>query len=339
MSYHVAVIGATGNVGHEMLQILAERDFPVESVHAVASRDSLGKEISFGESRILKVEDIEQFSFDGIDLALFAVDNAIAERYVPKAEAAGAFVIDNSSAFRMDVDVPLIIPEVNGDAIFMAKTRGLVANPNCAMIQMVTALKPLHDAAQITRIVVSTYQSVSGAGKLAMDELYEQTKGVYTFQEPEPKAFHQKIAFNVIPHIGLINEAGVSGEEEKLVAETQKLLGADVAVFASCVRVPVFVGHAMNVNIEMKRSLSPEEASDLLKVAPSIEVFEGDEDGMRALTPDDVVGQDEVFVSRVRKDPTVEHGLAMWVVSDNLRKGAALNAVQIAELAVHQQLI
>lgn len=338
MSYHVAVVGATGTVGNEMLQILSRRGFPVKKVSAVASQGSLGKEVSFGEVDVLKVHDLGNFSFEDVDLVLFAVDSATAKSYVPKALDAGALVIDNSSAYRMEKDVPLIVPEVNPESIKDATIRGIIANPNCVMIQLVTALKPIHDVAPIRRVILSTYQSVSGAGKAAMDELYDQTKGIYSYQSIEPTIFKKRIAFNTIPQIDAMQDDGMTGEEHKIIQETQKVLDSSLKIFVSAVRVPVFVGHGIMVNIECKKPLSPNDAASLLAKAPGVEVLHRYDDESY-FTPDDIAGEDEVFVSRIRRDPTVEHGLAMWVVSDNLRKGAALNAVQIAELAVENALL
>ena len=331
MGYRVAVAGATGNVGREMLNILAEREFPADEVVALASRRSLGTEVSYGD-RTLKTKDLAQFDFTGIDIALFAIGSGPTKEYAPKAAKAGAVVIDNSSLYRYDADVPLIVPEVNPDAVEGYAKRNLIANPNCSTAQMVVALKPLHDRARIKRVVVSTYQSVSGAGKAAMDELWSQTKGIFVpGQEVEPAKFTKQIAFNVIPHIDVFMDDGSTKEEWKMVAETKKIVDPKIKVHATCVRVPVFVGHGEAVNVEFEEPLSAEEAREILREAPGIVVVDKREPG-GYVTPVECVGEFATYVSRIREDPTVENGLALWCVSDNLRKGAALNAVQVAEL-------
>lgn len=330
MGLKVAVFGATGAVGKEMLTILEERLFPADEIHALASRKSLGVEVSYGD-RDLKVKDAATFDFSKVDLVLMAVDADVARDMAPKIAAAGAMVIDNSSAFRMDADVPLVVPEVNPDALAGAKTRRIVANPNCSTIQMVVALKPLHDLAKISRISVSTYQSVSGAGNKAMDELWRQTRGMFVNDAVEKHEFTKQIAFNVIPRIGELVKGGATSEEQKMVDETHKILDPEIRVMASCVRVPVFVGHGMTVHVEFDKAVSAKDARDLLRESPGLMLIDNREDD-GYVTPVECVGEFAVFVSRVREDPSVEHGLAMWVVADNLRKGAALNAVQIAEV-------
>ncbi len=331
MGYRVAVVGATGNVGREMLNILAERQFPVDEIAALASRRSLGTQCSFGD-RTLTTQDLETFDFAGWDMALFAISSEATKQYAPKAAKAGCVVIDNSSLYRMDPDVPLIVPEVNPDAIEGYAKKNIIANPNCSTAQLVVALKPLHDRARIRRVVVATYQSVSGSGKEAMDELWNQTKGIYVpGQEVEPSVYPKQIAFNVIPHIDSFMEDGSTKEEWKMVAETKKILDPAVKLTATCVRVPVFVGHSEAVNIETEDHLDEEEARDILREAPGIMVVDKREDG-GYVTPVECVGDFATFVSRIRQDPTIDNGLNLWCVSDNLRKGAALNAVQIAEL-------
>jgi aspartate-semialdehyde dehydrogenase len=330
MGYRVAVVGATGAVGHEMLSILAERQFPVDEVVALASRASAGKEVGFGEDAILKVRPLEDFDFEGFDLALFSPGAAISKVHAPRAAAAGCVVIDNTSQFRMDEDVPLIVPEVNREALARFRERNIVANPNCSTIQMVMALKPLHDLALVRRVVVATYQSVSGAGREAMDELFEQTKGIYETRAPEPKHFSKQIAFNVIPQIDVFLDDGSSKEEWKMAVETKKILDPAIEVAATCVRVPVFVGHALAANVEFEHEISPEEAREALYEFEGVLLID-DAAQAEYVTPAECVGEYGVFVSRVRRDPTVPHGLQMWIVADNLRKGAALNAVQIAE--------
>ena len=337
MEVNVAVVGATGNVGQEMLAILEERLFPVKEVFALASRQSIGREVSFGD-KTLKCRDLEMFDFSKVDIALFAAGGSVAKEWAPKAAKAGAIVIDNSSHFRMDPDVPLIVPEVNADAVSGARKKNIIANPNCSTAQLVVALKPLHDAAKIKRVVVSTYQSTSGAGKEAMDELFNQTKGIFVNDSPTPSKFTKQIAFNVIPHIDVFMEDGFTKEEWKMTAETKKILDAKIKLTATCVRVPVFVGHSEAVNIEFENPISDDEAREILREAPGLLVIDKREDGGYT-TPVECVGEFATFVSRIRVDPTVENGLALWVVSDNLRKGAALNAVQIAELVVNRGML
>ncbi|HYF23028.1 MAG TPA: aspartate-semialdehyde dehydrogenase [Caulobacteraceae bacterium] len=330
MSYRVAVVGATGNVGREMMAVLEELEFPVSEIYAVASRRSMGMEVSFGD-RTLKCQDLEQFDFSKVDIVLMSAGGEVSKKWAEKIGAQGPIVIDNSSAFRMDPDVPLIVPEVNPDDIWNARKKNIVANPNCSTIQLVVALKPLHDAARIKRVVVSTYQSVSGAGKEGMDELWEQTKGVFVLGGPEPQKFTKQIAFNLIPHIGDFGDDGYTAEEAKMWNETHKILDPSIALSVTCVRVPVFVGHSEAVHVEFETPLDAEEAREILREAPGVMVVDKREDG-GYVTPVESVGEFAVYVSRIRNDPTVENGLAMWVVSDNLRKGAALNAVQIAQL-------
>ncbi|KUJ73263.1 aspartate-semialdehyde dehydrogenase [Ruegeria marisrubri] len=331
MGYRVVVVGATGNVGREMLNILAERQFPVDEIAALASRRSLGTEVSFGD-KTLKTQDLDTFDFTGWDMALFAVGSAATKDYAPKAAAAGCVVIDNSSLYRYDPEIPLIVPEVNPQAIHDYKNKNIIANPNCSTAQMVVALKPLHDRAKIKRVVVSTYQSVSGAGKEGMDELWDQTKAVYNpINEVEPKKFQKQIAFNVIPHIDVFMEDGSTKEEWKMVVETKKIVDPSIKVTATCVRVPVFVGHSEAINIEFEEFLDEDEARDILRESPGIMVIDKRESG-GYVTPVECVGDFATFISRIRQDATVENGLNLWCVSDNLRKGAALNAVQIAEL-------
>ena len=331
MGYRVVVAGATGNVGREMLNILAERQFPVDEIAALASRRSIGTEVSFGD-KTLKTKDIDQFDFTGWDIALFAIGSEATKTYAPKAAAAGCVVIDNSSLYRYDPAIPLIVPEVNADAIEGYRNKMIIANPNCSTAQMVVALKPLHDRARIRRVVVSTYKSVSGAGKAGIDELWDQTKGLYVpGQEVEPKKFQKQIAFNVIPQIDVFMEDGTTKEEWKMSAETKKILDPSIKVTATCVRVPVFVGHSEAVNIEFEEFLDEDEARDILREAPGVLVIDKREPG-GYVTPIECVGDYATFVSRIRQDSTIENGLNLWCVSDNLRKGAALNAVQIAEL-------
>ncbi|WP_306114569.1 MULTISPECIES: aspartate-semialdehyde dehydrogenase [unclassified Roseovarius] len=330
MGYKVVVVGATGNVGREMLNILAERQFPVDEITALASRKSLGTEVSFGDTT-LTTKDLDVFDFTGWDIALFAVGSEATKVYAPKAAAAGCIVIDNSSLYRYDPDVPLVVPEVNPEAVEGYAKKNIIANPNCSTAQMVVALKPLHDRATIKRVVVSTYQSVSGSGKDAIDELWNQTKGVYVpGQEVEPKVYPKQIAFNVIPHIDVFLEDGQTKEEWKMVAETKKIVDPKIKVTATCVRVPVFVGHSEAVNIEFEEFLDEDEARDILREAPGIMVIDKRENG-GYVTPIECVGDFATFISRIRQDSTIENGLNLWCVSDNLRKGAALNAVQIAE--------
>ena len=337
MAYKVAVVGATGAVGHEILSILSEREFPVSSVVALASDRSAGREVSFGEDQLLKVQALESFNFKGTDIALFSPGAAISAIYAPKAVAAGAVVIDNTSQFRMDPDVPLVVPEVNPQAIAQHTKRGIIANPNCSTIQMLVALKPLHDIAPIKRIVVSTYQSVSGAGKEAMDELFSQTRAVYVNDPIKREQFTKQIAFNVIPHIDSFMDDGQTKEEWKMRVETRKILDPNIEVIATCVRVPVFIGHAEAVHVEFHAPMTVETARAAWRKAPGITLLDHRKDE-GYVTPIECAGDDQVFVSRVRADPTVPHGLAFWCVADNLRKGAALNAVQIAEVLVKDHM-
>ena len=331
MGYKVVVAGATGNVGREMLNILAEREFPVDEIVALASRKSLGTEISFGD-KTLKTKDLDTFDFTGWDIALFAVGSDATKIYAPKAAAAGCVVIDNSSLYRYDADVPLIVPEVNADAIYGYTKKMIIANPNCSTAQMVVALKPLHDRARIKRVVVSTYQSVSGAGKEGIDELWDQTKSIYNPTDSKPPVkFTKQIAFNVIPHIDVFLDDGSTKEEWKMVAETKKILDKSIKITATCVRVPVFVGHSESINIEFEEFLDEHEARDILREAPGIMVIDKRENG-GYITPIECVGDNATYISRIRQDSTIDNGINLWCVSDNLRKGAALNAVQIAEV-------
>jgi aspartate-semialdehyde dehydrogenase len=331
MGYKVVVAGATGNVGREMLNILAEREFPVDEIAVLASRKSLGTEVSFGDKTI-KTKDLDTFDFTGWDIALFAVGSDATKIHAPRAAAVGCVVIDNSSLYRYDPDVPLIVPEVNAHAIMGYAKKNIIANPNCSTAQMVVALKPLHDRARIKRVVVATYQSVSGAGKEGMDELWEQTKAVYNpVKDVPPNKFQKQIAFNVIPQIAEFLDSGETKEEWKMVAETKKILDPKIKVTATCVRVPVFVGHSEAINIEFEDFLDWEEAQDILREAPGVMLIDKREPG-GYITPIECVGEYATYVSRVRQDSTIENGLSLWCVSDNLRKGAALNAVQIAEL-------
>ena len=337
--YSVAVIGATGNVGREMLQTLADRQFPVSKVYALASERSIGSQVSFGEDDVLDVLNLETFDFKGVDIALSSPGAKVSAIHSPRAAKAGCVVIDNTSHFRMDPDVPLVVPEVNPQDIARYKKRGIIANPNCSTIQMVVALKPLHDAFKIKRIVVSTYQSTSGKGKAAMDELFNQTKGIYVNQSPvETKSlFTKQIAFNVIPHIDIFMDDGATKEEWKMEVETKKILDPNISVHANCARVGTFVGHAEYVNIETEKPISDREARQILSKAPGVSVVDHRTDE-GYVTPAEVIGEDAVYVSRIRKDRSVPHGLSMWVVADNLRKGAALNAVQIAEILARDYL-
>jgi aspartate-semialdehyde dehydrogenase len=338
MGYRVVVVGATGSVGREMLNILAEREFPLDEIAAVASPRSTGDVIDFGDSgRELRVKNLEHFDFAGWDMALFAAGSAVSKQFAPKAAAAGCTVIDNSSQFRMDPDVPLIVPEVNAAAIDGYRRKNIIANPNCSTAQMVVALKPLHDAAGIRRVVVSTYQSVSGAGKAGMDELFEQSRNIFVGDSTEPSFFPKQIAFNVIPQIDAFLDDGSTKEEWKMVVETKKILDTRIKVTATCVRVPVFVGHSESINVEFEREISAKEAQDILREAPGVMLVDKREDG-GYVTPVEAVGEYATYVSRVREDSTVENGLNLWCVSDNLRKGAALNAVQIAELLGRKHL-
>jgi aspartate-semialdehyde dehydrogenase len=330
MGYKVAVVGATGNVGHEMLNILAERKFPADEVVALASRRSQGTEVSFGD-KTLKVKALENYDFSDTDIALMSAGGSVAEEWAPKIAAQGCVVIDNSSKFRMDPDVPLVVPEVNAEAIAGYTKKNIIANPNCSTAQMVVALKPLHEKATIKRVVVSTYQSVSGAGKAAMDELFTQTRAIYVNDPIVKEQLTKQIAFNVIPHIDVFMEDGDTKEEWKMMAETKKMLDPKIKLTATCVRVPVFVGHSEAVNIEFENPISDDEARDILREAPGILVVDKREDE-GYVTPVECVGDYATFISRIRVDPTVENGLNLWCVSDNLRKGAALNAIQIAEV-------
>jgi aspartate-semialdehyde dehydrogenase len=337
MTYKVAVVGATGAVGHEMLSVLAEREFPVSEVVALASDRSAGRQVSFGEDAVLTVKALESYDFRGTDIALFSPGSSVSKVFAPKAAAAGAVVIDNTAQFRMEPDIPLVVPEVNPDAIAGYTKRGIIANPNCSTIQMVVALKPLHDIARIKRVVVSTYQSVSGAGKEAMDELFEQTRGIYVHDPIKKEQFTKQIAFNVIPHIDVFLEGGETKEEWKMEVETRKILDSTINVTATCVRVPVFIGHGEAVTVEFEGPITASEAREALKKAPGVTVIDHRADE-GYVTPVEAAGDDPVFVSRIRKDRSVPHGLSFWCVADNLRKGAALNAVQIAEVLARDYL-
>jgi aspartate-semialdehyde dehydrogenase len=338
MGYKVAVVGATGNVGREMMNVLVDRNFPADEVFAIASRRSLGTEVSYGD-KTLKCQDLEQFDFSKVDICLMSAGSAVSKAWSPKIGAQGCVVIDNSSHWRYDQDVPLIVPEVNADAIAGFAKKNIIANPNCSTAQMVVVLKPLHDAAKIKRVIVSTYQSVSGAGKEAMDELWAQTKAKYVpGQEVEPTKFPKQIAFNCIPHIDVFMEDGYTKEEWKMLAETKKILDPKIKLTATCVRVPVFVGHSESLNIEFERPITVDEARELLRDAPGVSVVDKREPG-GYVTPVEAAGEYETYVSRVREDSTVENGLALWIVSDNLLKGAALNAVQIAETLISRNLL
>ena len=336
MSYKVAVVGATGNVGREMLSVLAERQFPASEVVALASRKSIGTEVSFGD-KILKVKALDYYDFKGTDVVLMSAGGKVSKEWSPKIAAAGAIVIDNSSTWRMDRDVPLVVPEVNAAALDGIK-KGIIANPNCSTAQLVVALKPLHDEAKIKRVVVATYQSVSGAGKEAMDELFRQTRAGFVTDPIETHKFTKQIAFNVIPHIDVFMDDGYTKEEWKMSVEVQKILDPDIQVNATCVRVPVFIGHSEAVNIEFERPITAQRARAILREAPGCLVVDKHEDG-GYITPIECAGEDATYISRIRKDPTVEHGLSLWCVSDNLRKGAALNAVQIAECLINRKLL
>jgi aspartate-semialdehyde dehydrogenase len=337
MGYKVAVVGATGNVGREMMNILAERSFPADEVVALASRRSQGVDISFGD-KTLKCKALEHYDFSDIDICLMSAGSSVSKDWSPRIAAAGAVVIDNSSCWRYDADVPLIVPEVNAAAVDGFRKKGIIANPNCSTAQLVVALKPLHDKARIKRVVVATYQSVSGAGKEAMDELFSQTKSVFTMDEPQVKKFPKRIAFNLIPHIDVFMEDGFTKEEWKMVAETKKILDPKIKLVATCVRVPVFIGHSEAVNIEFEEPISADEAREALRNAPGCLVIDKREAGGYA-TPYEAAGEDATYISRIREDPTVDNGLVLWCVSDNLRKGAALNAVQIAECLINRRLI
>ena len=337
MGYKVACVGATGNVGREMLNILSDRAFPADEVVALASRRSQGVEVSFGD-RTLKVKALENYDFSDVDICLMSAGGDVSKEWSPKIAAQGAVVIDNSSAWRYDADVPLIVPEVNAEAVAGYTKRNIIANPNCSTAQLVVALKPLHDAATIKRVVVSTYQSVSGAGNDAMDELFSQTKSVYTNDEMVTKKFPKRIAFNVIPQIDVFMEDGYTKEEWKMLAETKKILDPKIQLSATCVRVPVFIGHSESVNVEFAKPLTPDEAREILRKAPGVLVIDKHEPGGYA-TPYEAAGEDATYISRIREDATVENGLAFWCVSDNLRKGAALNAIQIAECLINRKLL
>jgi aspartate-semialdehyde dehydrogenase len=337
MGFNVAVIGATGNVGREMLGILAERSFPADAVVAIASRRSQGVEVSYGD-RTLKVKALEHYDFSSTDICLMSAGSAVSKEWSPRIAAAGAVVIDNSACWRYDADVPLIVPEVNADAVAGFRKRGIIANPNCSTAQLVVTLKPLHDRAKIKRVVVATYQSVSGGGKDAMDELFSQTKAVFQIDEVEPKQFPKRIAFNLIPQIGAFMEDGYTKEEWKMVVETKKILDPKIKLTATCVRVPVFVSHSEAVNVEFENPITPDEAREILRNAPGCLVIDSHEPG-GYVTPYEATGEDATYISRIREDATVENGLSMWIVSDNLRKGAALNAIQIAECLVNRKLI
>ncbi|SER21218.1 aspartate semialdehyde dehydrogenase [Faunimonas pinastri] len=337
MGFKIAVIGATGNVGREILEVLDERGFPADEVVALASRRSQGTEVSFGD-KILKVQALENYDFTGTDIALMSAGGSVAKEWAPKIGAQGCVVIDNSSAWRYDMDVPLIVPEVNADAVEGFRKRNIIANPNCSTAQLVVALKPLHDRAKIKRVVVATYQSVSGAGKDGMDELFNQTRAVFVADPVESKKFTKRIAFNVIPHIDVFMEDGSTKEEWKMVAETKKILDPKIKLTATAVRVPVFIGHSEAVNIEFEEPITADEAREILREAPGCLVIDKHEDG-GYVTPQEIAGEDATYISRIREDSTLDNGLNIWVVSDNLRKGAALNAVQIAELLVNRHLI
>ncbi|MXO64462.1 aspartate-semialdehyde dehydrogenase [Altericroceibacterium endophyticum] len=338
MGYRVAVVGATGNVGREMLAILAEREFPMDEIAALASSRSVGSEVEIGDSgRKVKCQNVEHFDFTGWDIALFAAGSGPTKTYAPIAAAAGCVVIDNSSLYRMDPDVPLIVPEVNPDAIDGYKKKNIIANPNCSTAQLMVVLKPLHDAAGIKRVVLSTYQSVSGSGKAGMDELFQQSRAIFVGDPVEPETYPKQIAFNVIPHIDVFMDDGSTKEEWKMVVETKKILDPKIKLNATCVRVPVFVGHSEAVNIEFEREISAEEAQNILREAPGCMLVDKREDG-GYVTPVECVGDGATYISRVRDDPTIDNGLTLWCVSDNLRKGAALNAVQIAELLGRRHL-
>jgi aspartate-semialdehyde dehydrogenase len=337
MGYKVAVVGATGNVGREMLSILVERGFPADEVVALASRRSMGVEVSYGE-RILKVKALEHYDFADTDLCLMSAGSAISKEWSPKITAKGCVVIDNSSCWRYDPDVPLVVPEVNAAAVSGFKKKNIIANPNCSTVQLVVALKPLHDRATVKRVVVATYQSVSGAGKEAMDELFSQTRAVFAAATQEPGKFPKRIAFNVIPHIDVFREDGFTREEWKISSETKKILDPKIDVVATCVRVPVFIGHSEAVHVEFEKAIGADEARDLLRNAPGVLVIDKCEAG-GYVTPLEAVGEDATYVSRIREDKTVPHGLAFWCVADNLRKGAALNAIQIAECLINRKLL
>ena len=337
MSYNIAVVGATGAVGREMLQTLFERKFPVKNIFALASRSSVGKEVSFGDDKILKVSSVDDFNFEKADIALFSAGSDIAKKFGLKAGVKDCIVIDNSSCFRMDDKVPLIVPEVNPEAINGYKNKNIIANPNCSTIQLVVALKPIHKKYEITRVVVSTYQAVSGAGKPAMDELFNQTKGVFVHDQAKPEQFSKKIAFNVIPHIDIFMDDGFTKEEWKMRVETKKILDPNIDLVAHCVRVPVFIGHSEAVFIECKKDIDEKNVRSLLRDANGVTVVDHRADE-GYVTPEEVAGEDDVYISRIRKDPSVKNGIVFWCVGDNLRKGAALNTVQIAELLASKKI-
>lgn len=337
MGYKIAVVGATGNVGREIMNVLAEREFPADEIYAIASRRSIGVEVSYGD-KTLNCHDLDSFDFSKCDFALMSAGGTLSKEWSPKIGATGCVVIDNSSAWRYDIDVPLVIPEVNPDAVEGYSKKNIVANPNCSTAQLLVALKPLHDAATIQRIVVSTYQAVSGSGKGAMDELFNQTKGIYMNEPPKAEQFSKQIAFNVIPHCDDFMEDGYTREEWKILAETKKILDPKIKVTATCVRVPVFVGHSEAVNIQFEQPITVEQVREILREAPGVLVVDKREDG-GYVTPVECVGDFATFVSRIREDSTIENGINLWVVSDNLRKGAALNTVQIAETLINRGLL
>ena len=337
MGFKIAVAGATGNVGREMLGILAERAFPADEVVALASQRSLGQEVSFGD-KVLKVKVLDNYDFHGTDICLMSTGGEHSKHWAPKIAAAGCVVIDNSSAWRYDQDVPLVVPEVNADAVLGFRKKNIIANPNCSTAQLVVALKPLHDRCGVKRVVVSTYQSVSGAGKEGMDELFDQTRAIFSAGEPKTKKFQKRIAFNLIPQIDVFMEDGYTKEEWKMLAETKKILDSKIRLTATCVRVPVFIGHSESVNVELERPITVEEARSMWRSAPGCLVIDSHKDG-GYITPHEAAGEDATYISRIREDATVENGLNFWCVSDNLRKGAALNAVQIAEVLINRGLL
>jgi len=337
MSYNIAVLGATGAVGHEMLTILSERNFPIDNIYALASKNSAGKEVSFGDD-VLKVQDVEQFDFEKANIALFSAGSEVSKKWAPIAGEKGCIVIDNTSFFRMDSEVPLVIPEVNPEALEEYRNKNIIANPNCSTIQMLVALKPLHDLLTIKRVVVSTYQSVSGAGKLAMDELWDQTRKMFFNENIKPENFTKRIAFNVIPHIDKFLDDGSTKEEKKMVDETKKILDKSIEVSATCVRVPVFIGHSESVNIEFESNVNLDQINEILRDAPGVSLID-DIKNDNYITPIECVSDFSVFISRLRIDNTIPNGINMWVVSDNLRKGAALNSVQIAEELINRKYI
>lgn len=336
MSYNIAVVGATGNVGREILATLHDRQFPIETIHAVASEKSIGRDISYGPSTTLKIKGIKDFDFKGIDIAFFCAGSTVSKVYAKKAAAEGAIVIDKSSLFRLEPGIPLIIPEVNIDQLTLHADHNIIASPNCVTIPLAMTLKPLHDIAPVKRVVVTTYQSTSGAGKAAMDELFSQTRAVFVNDPVTPEVFPKLIAFNVIPQIGGFEASGDTEEETKIAMETRKILASSIKVTATCVRVPVFIGHALAVNIEFAKEISPNQARKALEKMPGVWVIDRPQDGA-FVTPAEIVGEDNIAVSRIRQDPTLPHGLNLWIVGDNLRKGAALNAVQIAESIAARQ--